>query len=287
MAVTAASNAFNPQVWADLIQASFLGQVRVLPHAITDDSLVGKPGDTVTFPKWNTLTDLAQLTEGVAMVPEAIDQTATKATIAEYGKAVEYSDSRELIGLGDVETEVVRQYGMLAARAIDSSLITVAAASTAADAPNKIAASAPLTFASAAGTGGTALTWAHVVGAIATFGDEWDPTDFAGLFIRSDAQAKLFVDSQFTNAGTLGSATPLARGQIGALGGVPVIVTDRLAAGKFMLLKRGALGVLYKRRPIVEQDRDILKRTNVVTTNVHYAVKRLNDRGVCIGTLTA
>lgn len=287
MAVTAASNAFNPQVWADLIQASFLGQVRVLPHAITDDSLVGKPGDTVTFPKWNTLTDLAQLTEGVAMVPEAIDQTATNATIAEYGKAVEYSDSRELIGLGDVETEVVRQYGMLAARAIDSSLITVAAASTAADAPNKIAASAPLTFASAAGTGGTALTWAHVVGAIATFGDEWDPTDFAGLFIRSDAQAKLFVDSQFTNAGTLGSATPLARGQIGALGGVPVIVTDRLAAGKFMLLKRGALGVLYKRRPIVEQDRDILKRTNVVTTNVHYAVKRLNDRGVCIGTLTA
>lgn len=287
MAVTAASNAFNPQVWADLIQASFLGQVRVLPHAITDDSLVGKPGDTVTFPKWNTLTDLAQLAEGVAMVPEAIDQTATKATIAEYGKAVEYSDSRELIGLGDVETEVVRQYGMLAARAIDSSLITVAAASTAADAPNKIAASAPLTFASAAGTGGTALTWAHVVGAIATFGDEWDPTDFAGLFIRSDAQAKLFVDSQFTNAGTLGSATPLARGQIGALGGVPVIVTDRLAAGKFMLLKRGALGVLYKRRPIVEQDRDILKRTNVVTTNVHYAVKRLNDRGVCIGTLTA
>lgn len=287
MAVTAASNAFNPQVWADLIQASFLGQVRVLPHAITDDSLVGVPGDTVTFPKWNTLTDLAQLTEGVAMVPEAIDQTATKATIAEYGKAVEYSDSRELIGLGDVETEVVRQYGLLAARAIDSSLITVAAASTAADAPNKIAASAPLTFASAAGTGGTALTWAHVVGAIATFGDEWDPTDFAGLFIRSDAQAKLFVDSQFTNAGTLGSATPLARGQIGTLGGVPVIVTDRLAAGKFMLLKRGALGVLYKRRPIVEQDRDILKRTNVVTTNVHYAVKRLNDRGVCIGTLTA
>lgn len=287
MAVTAASNAFNPQVWADLIQASFLGQVRVLPHAITDDSLVGVPGDTVTFPKWNTLTDLAELTEGVAMVPEAIDQTATKATIAEYGKAVEYSDSRELIGLGDVETEVVRQYGLLAARAIDSSLITVAAASTAADAPNKIAASAPLTFASAAGTGGTALTWAHVVGAIATFGDEWDPTDFAGLFIRSDAQAKLFVDSQFTNAGTLGSATPLARGQIGTLGGVPVIVTDRLAAGKFMLLKRGALGVLYKRRPIVEQDRDILKRTNVVTTNVHYAVKRLNDRGVCIGTLTA
>jgi N4-gp56 family major capsid protein len=277
MAITAASNAFNPQVWADLIQASFLGQVRVLPHALQDDTLVGKPGDTVTFPKWNTLTDLTQLSEGVAMVPEAIDQTATKATIAEFGKAVEYTDTRDLVGLGDVETEVVRQYGILAARAVDTSLITVAAASTAADAPNKIAASAPLTYASPAGTGGTALTWPIITGAIAQFGDEWDPADFSGLFIRSDAQAKLFVDSQFTNAGALGASTPVARGQIGTIAGLPVIVTDRLATGKFMLLKRGAIGVLYKRRPIVEHDRDILKRTNVVTTNVHYAAKRLNE----------
>jgi len=287
MATTTASNAFNPLVWADLVQASFLGQVRVLPHAVQDDSLAGVPGDTIEFPKWANLTDLDQLTEGVAMTPEAIDQTATKATIQEFGKAVEYTDTRSLVGLGDVDTEVTRQFGILAARRIDASLIAAAAAASAADAPNKIAASAPLTYASPAGTAGTALTWAHVVGALATFGDEWDPADFAGLFIRSDAQAKLFLDSQFTNAATFGQGTPVARGQIGSLAGVPVIVTDRLAAGKFMLLKRGALGGLYKRRPIVERDRDILKRTNVITTNVHYAVKRLNDRGVCIGTLTA
>jgi len=287
MATTTASNAFNPLVWADLIQASFLGQVRVLPHAVQDDSLAGVPGDTIEFPKWANLTDLDQLTEGVAMTPEAIDQTATKATVQEFGKAVEYTDTRSLVGLGDVDTEVTRQFGILAARRIDASLIAAAAATSAADAPNKIAASAPLTYASPAGTGGTALTWAHVVGALATFGDEWDPADFAGLFIRSDAQAKLFLDSQFTNAATFGQGTPVARGQIGSLAGVPVIVTDRLTAGKFMLLKRGALGALYKRRPIVERDRDILKRTNVITTNVHYAVKRLSDRGVCMGTLTA
>ena len=287
MAVTGIAQAFNPIVWADLIQASFLGSVRVLPHAVQDDTLVGVPGDTIEFPKWATLTDLDALTEGVAMIPEALDQTATKATIAEYGKAVEYSDTRSLSGLGDVDTEAARQFGVLAARRVDASLNAAAAASTAADAPNKIAASAPLTYASAAGTGGTALTWAHVVGAIATFGDEWDPSEFAGLFIRSDAQAKVFVDSQFIDATKLGGQAVMAKGQIGTIGGMPVIVTDRLGAGKFMLLKKGALGALYKRRPIVERDRDILKRTNVITTNVHYAVKRLSDRGVCIGTLTA
>ena len=69
MAITTASNAFNPIVWADLIQASFLGQVRVLPHAVQDDTLVGVPGDTIEFPKWATLTDLDLLYRGVAMTP--------------------------------------------------------------------------------------------------------------------------------------------------------------------------------------------------------------------------
>ena len=37
---------------------------------------------------------------------------------------------------------------------------------------------------------------------------------------------------------------------------------------------------MHKRRPVVEQDRDILARTTVVATTMHYAVKRLNDEGV-------
>ncbi len=49
-----------------------------------------------------------------------------------------------------------------------------------------------------------------------------------------------------------------------------------------LLLRRGSLGLLYKRRPIVETDRDILARTTVVTTNVHYATHRLDDEGVVV-----
>ncbi|MGW6156273.1 hypothetical protein ACWFRM_24535 [Streptomyces sp. NPDC055144] len=79
----------------------------------------------------------------------------------------------------------------------------------------------------------------------------------------------------------------MTTGQIGAVAGLPVIVTNRITAGKFLLLKNNSMGLLYKRRPIVETDRDILKRTTVVTTNLHYAVKRLDDKGVCVGTLSA
>jgi len=123
------------------------------------------------------------------------------------------------------------------------------------------------------------------------FGDNSDPTDFAGLIIHSKQKTDLFKDDDFTRQDSYGPGNVLARGQIGDIFGIPVIVSDRVTvtAGApdtygAILVKRGALGLLYKRRPVVESDRDILRRTTVLTTNVHYAVKRLNDQGV--GVLT-
>ena len=85
------------------------------------------------------------------------------------------------------------------------------------------------------------------------------------------------------------------RGQVGKIGSMPVLASDRatavadvdpgagtVAGYNALLVKKGALALKYKRRPIVETDRDILKRTNLITTNVHYAVKRVDDRGVVI-----
>ena len=280
--VTLSTNGFIPDVWADLAQAEFLHQARVIQSATQADTLVGQPGDSIKFPKWTTLTDLDDLTENVAMVPEVLDQTVGEAKIKEVGKAVEFTDTRDLNTLGSVQSEAVRQFGILASRKIDADLIAAASAETAADEGNKVRAQAPLKV---SGTG--AMSWKNIVAGLAVFGDDWDPSAFSALYIRSDMAAALMGDDQFINAQVNGTASSLRSGQIGTLAGLPVVVTDRLPSGQWMLLKPGALGVIYKRRPLVETDRDILKRTRVVTTTIHYAVKRLNDRGVLIGTLTA
>ncbi|MGW0933322.1 N4-gp56 family major capsid protein [Streptomyces sp. NPDC002644] len=279
MALTTASDLIVPEVWEDVTQATFLGQVRVAGSAavMQDDTLVGQPGDTINFPKWGALGELDTLTEGVPMTPSTMTQTASKATIEEAGKAVEITDTALLTAIGDPIGEAQRQMGILAARRVDASLIAQAQADETAQGGGT-----PL----AANTGAT-FNWASVVEGMAAFGDEFDPAQFAGVYINSAQMASLFNDSQFINAANLGAATPVTTGQIGVLGGMPVIVTDRVAAGKWLLLKRNSLGLLYKRRPIVERDRDILKRSTVVTTNVHYAVKRLDDRGVFVGTVAA
>lgn len=266
-----------PEVFADLAQASFTGKVKVLgsPAVIEDTTLVGQPGETINFPKWGSLSELDDLTKGVAMTPVELAQTEASAIIKEAGKAVVINDRDKLTILGGsgAEAEAVRQFGVLASRKIDGDLITEAVAA------------AGLT--ATAAVGGTTLTWSRLVDAFALFGDDFEPEEFAGIYINSAQMAEAFKDSQFIDASKVGDSSILRRGVIGLLGGVPVYVTNRVAAKTILLMKQNVLGALYKRRPEVEQDRDILKRQDVLTTNVHYAVKAVTPSGIAKYTLAA
>lgn len=284
MTATSSADLYIPEVWEDLAQAAFTGRTILAQAALTDDKLVGQPGDTVTFPKWNTLGELDDLTELVPIVPEKMSQSATKATIKEAGKGVEISDTADLVGLGNPQDEAIRQFGILAARKVDADLYAAATAVIAGGVTysdgTSATSSSPLTF--NAGTG-VNIGWDPLVDASGVFGDDWEPGDFSGLYINSADRARIFKDNDFiaANQGN-GGNNLVQRGLIGDIGGVSVFVTNRVPTGKSLLLKRNSLGLKYKRRPIVEQDRDILKRSNVITTNMHYATHRINDKGVLV-----
>ncbi|MFI8200035.1 phage head protein [Streptomyces sp. NPDC085942] len=282
MAQTTAAAMIVPEVWGDMAQAQFTGKVRVAGSSavVEDNTLQGAPGDTIHFPKWGALGELDTLTETTAMVPTAMSTSDATATIKEVGKAVEITDKARLTSLGDPEAEARRQFGILAARRVDADLIAQAQADETAQGGGT-----PRAFTTAATK--TKFTWADaVVPAIGQFGDEWEPDDFSGLYLNSAQLGEAMLDPQFIDAAKLGNGPSAAvTGSIGRMGGVPVFVTNRIAAGKFLLMKTGVLGLLYKRRPLVESDRDILARSTVVTTTMHYAVKRLDDKGVCVGTL--
>lgn len=279
---TVAADLIVPDVFADIIAAKFPGKLVVGQFANTSHSLEGQPGDTITFPKWAALTDMAELAESTPMVPEKLDQTDSTATIKEFGKAVEITDKALLTGLGDPMNETSDQFAKLAARRVDASLIDAAVDTTL---------TSPLSFTS----NGTTLTWPVIVKAMAQFGDDAEPEDFDGLVIHSRQKADMMQDSNFIEASKLLSTGEVVRrGQIGQLYGLNIFVSDRVKTVDIdpgspvdlryqaLILKKGAVGLVYKRRPIVEKDRDVLARTTVLTTNVHYAVKRLDDKGVCV-----
>lgn len=283
MTTTDSSDVFVPEVYADMAQAKFTGLVKVAgsPAVIEDNTLQGNPGDTVTFPKWGALGELDDLTEGTAMTPAALSTSSATATIKEAGKAVEITSRAKLVELGSADSEVIRQFGILAARKVDADLITQAQADETSQGGGN-----PLKV--TAGTGNTTLTYDRVLQGVTLFGDEWQPDDFAGIYINSAQFVEAMADTTFISADKVGAAgLPVARGMVASVLGIPVYITDRVAAKKVLFVKKGALGLLYKQRPIVERDRDILKRTDVITTNLHYACKRLDDRGVGVVTLAA
>ena len=287
---------FDPEVLADLAQAEWHVQsiVGTSTAVQSNDTLQGRPGSTIRFPKWTNLTEMEDIAESAVITPETLTQEASEAKIKEAAKGVEYTDTADLVGLGgqgSIETEAVRQFGVLAARKVDKDLTTAATAVITGGivGPDGTPVRDSKPF-QASITGGK-ITWPGIVDALEQFGDEFNPEDFTGLFIRAEQRSQIMKDDTFIRASELnasgGSGSMVRRGFIGEVGGLSVYVTNRLALGKALVLKKSALGLLYKRRPIIERDRDILKRTNVVTINLHYAVKRLNDRGVLDLTISA
>lgn len=291
---TTASDLIVPEVWGPVIRDAILGKAVLMPLVTVDTTLEGQPGDSINFPKFGYIGDAVDLTEGVAMETKALSMTSSRAVIKEVGTAIEITDKAVLTSIGNPQDQAAQQVGIAASRKIDTDIRAAAervvTGSSDPDDPN----TSPLITTN---TGGGVLSWNAVTKGIALLGDEWDPAEMAGIVIHSKQHVDLLNDANFLSADKLGQqGTALARGQVGAIATVPVFVSDRatavtdvdsVTAGnqpgyKALLIKKGAITLAYKRRPIVEKDRDILKRTTVITTNVHYAVKRTDDRGVVV-----
>lgn len=288
--VTTTANLIVPEVWADAVGPTILGRSVMAPLADQDDTLVGQPGDSVTFPKFGYIGDAEDLTEGVAMEADALTMTDTKATIKEVGKAVKLTDSATLTALGNPNSQARVQIGLAVARKVDADLIAAAVYThTNGGGGDTEPTTAPLELEV---TG--PFSWNVYTQAVALLGDAYDPDEIAAVVLHSAQHIQLLNDDSFLSADKFGAGAVILRGQVGAVGRVPILVSDRVplvtdvdsgtggnqAGAKALIILKGALALKHKRRPIVETDRDIMARINYVTTNAHYAVKRVNDLGV-------
>lgn len=283
--LTKASDLLVPEVWGDAVMVTVLGKAVMLPLVDADDDLVGEPGGTVTFPKFAYIGDADDLTEGVAMETVKLSMTDSRATIKEAGKAIELTDTAVLTAIGRPNDQARNQLALSISRKLDKDIRAAAEYVLTGSVDPKNPNTAPLSV-----TTGGSFGWSAYTAGTALFGDEYDPAELAGVVIHSVQHTALMNDAAFKSADTFGAGAVILRGQVGAIGSVPILISDRGtvtgAPGSevytAIIVRKGALALKYKRRPLVESDRDILRRTNIITTNVHYAVKRVDDRGVVL-----
>ena len=255
----------NPEVLADMVSAKLPKMIKFTPLAYVERELVGQPGNTVTVAKWVYSGDAKDITEGEAIVPDQLTTDKSTMTIKKAGKGVEVTDEALLSGYGDPLGQAAHQIALAIANKVDNDLATEAAKAT--------------QYVDDAPTTGDALDKA-----LAVFSDEED-AHYVAVINPEDAIAlRSNTVKEWLRGSEIGANTVVS-GTFGETHGVQIVRSKKVTKGKGFLVKisavetdtddvakYGAFVINLKRDVAIETDRDILKKTTVITGDEHYGV---------------
>lgn len=268
-----------PEIFADAINEKMRLNLKAGTVAVDATNLVSEirnAGDTVHFPVLNRIADAQDLTDGVEIVPKRVSVSDSSAVIKEVGNAVRVLDKEEIQIKGGAMDKLVVQLAQSMAKKVDASLID----SMDAEAVYKVATS-----------GADTLTIAEMNAAIAKFGDQIDSDTFACWIINSRIVPDLMNTDSFVSTSKTFAQDGngiVKNGIVGYLYNVPVMVSDNntfdedKSECKTYLIKKDALGYVFQKDIVVEEERQAkLRATDIVTTAL-YATKLLDAQGVVI-----
>lgn len=265
MTQTKIAQLVNPEVLADMVSAKLPKMIKFTPLAYVERELVGQPGNTVTVAKWVYSGDAKDITEGEAIVPDQLTTDKSTMTIKKAGKGVEVTDEALLSGYGDPLGQAAHQISLAIANKVDNDLVVEAKKAT------QYVDDAPVT--------GDALDKA-----LAVFADEEDARYVALVNPKDAIDLRADTVKEWVRGSEIG-ANIVISGTFGETHGVQIVRSKKVEKGKGFLVKvsavetdtddvakYGAFVINLKRDVAVETDRDILKKTTVITGDEHYGV---------------
>ena len=265
MTQTQIAQMVNPEVMADMVSAKLDKMIKFTPLAYVERMLVGQPGTTITVPKWEYSGDAKDIGEGVAIEPDQLTTKKSTMTIKKAGKGIELTDEAVLSGYGDPIGQATHQIALAIANKVDNDLVEEAKKAT--------------QYVDDAPTTGDALDKA-----LAVFADEEDAR-YVALINPEDAIALRKDTAKEWVRGSEIGANIVVSGTFGEAHGIQIVRSKKVDKGKGFLVKvsavdtdtddvakYGAFVINLKRDVAIETDRDILKKTTVITGDEHYGV---------------
>lgn len=262
---TKLANMINPEVMADMVSAKLPKLLKFTPLAYVETALEGQPGDTLTVPAFEYAGDATDVAEGEAIPLDQLTTKKTTMTIKKAGKGYEITDEAVLSGLGDPIGQATYQLGLAIANKIDNDIVEIAKTAT------QHVAEAPTTLET-------------IDKALQIFEDEEDVRYVAVINPKDAISLKANIGKEWVKGSELG-AEMVVSGTFGEAGGVQIVRSKKVEQGKGFLVqvsakqtdpddeaKYGAFVINLKRNVAVETDRDIIKKTTVITGDEHYGV---------------
>lgn len=253
MGQTKLANLINPQVMADMISAKLPKKIKFSPIAKIDTTLVARPGNTITVPKYAYIGDAEDVAEGVAMGTTVLTASTTEATVKKAGKAVELTDESVLSGYGDPVGESASQLTMAIAAKVDNDC-------------HDALMNATLKYDGTAAV----IGYTGVVGAVGLFEDESDTPTAKLLFIHPKQETQLRNDVDFKDINKYPLQT-IMTGTIGMIAGCQTIKSKKVKLVKYE--KDNAAGTITIVADSVAEDADEMHLSTIMAQAIDNTLK--------------
>lgn len=266
---------FIPEVWAKDVQMARRNKLimaNLVDHQYEDDIAYG---DTVHITSIAEMTADA-ITPGTALVPVAPTETEQTLVIDQYyGKAIELQDMLKRQSKYDLRRPYADVIGFALATAIDSSLLAQHA--------NVVAGNIQTAVAN--------LTFNGIVDAHSLLDKNNVPQEDRAMVVNWAGLADLRKLPEFVNYEKTGEVGLVEKqmGMVGTIYGAPVYLTNAVKsiggtpAYQFLLFHKSAFAIAVQSQPEMESDRDILKKSDLLSGSCLWGVKTVRtDHAVVI-----
>ena len=263
MAVTKIENLIDPQVLADYLDVKLMDAIKFAPLCAVRNDLVGRPGDTLTLPKYKFIGLAEDVDEGEPVTIAQLTADKTDVKVKKAGKGVEVTDEAVLSAYGDTVNEIGRQLLMSIAGKVDNDCAAAFRKAT-------------------LNVTATAFDKYVISDMMAKFGEDLEE-DMTAL-INPAHLAILRRDPDFVE---VNDGMVIMNGEVGRLFGCRIVISNKVQEGEAFLVKAGAVKILMKRNVIVEADRDIVKKVNTYVVDEHYVAYLEDESKIVKAKITA
>jgi len=267
----------DPEVMAPMISAKIESAIVATPFAKIDTTLVGKPGSTITVPKYKYIGDAEDLAEGVTADKTKLETTSDEYTVKKAVKQVELTDEAVLSGYGNPVGETNSQLGKSIASKVDNDVFDELV-------------TAQLTYNGAE----TGISYDEVVNAIDVLNEEENVEKV--MFIHPKQVSQLRKDDDFISNDKYNNNV-IMKGEIGMIANTRIVPSKKAVneAKTYFLnpiveLKPesqtgdeiAAVTIFLKRDTNVETQRELGNYTTLIGADKHYVAALTDESKVVV-----
>lgn len=263
---TILSSIVNPQVLADMIDAKLVDAMKFTPLCMIDNTLVGRPGDTISLPSYSYIGDAGDIAELADIPISELTASTQDVKVKKVGKGATISDEAVLSGYGDPVGEIGKQLTLSIASKLDNDVLA---------ALDNASLIQPV----------VTVTADEVNDALIKLGEDFEGDKY--LFVSPTTYAALRHATDWLPASEI-AAGAIMSGVVGMIYGCYVVITNKITeTDRAYIVKPGAVAIFMKRGTLVESDRNIVNKSTTFTADKHYAAYLYDSSKVVkLGTAT-